>query len=134
MKKKRKKKILVDMSCTLLHHGHIRLIKKAKKFGDVYIALTSDSEIKKRKKIFPELNYSNRKEIVSSIKHVKGVIKSGFDISNDFLKKNKFDLLIHGSDNKNSIEKKYVKTFKRTKNVSSTILRKRASRNLKKIK
>ena len=84
--------------------------------------------------IFPELNYSNRKEVVSSIKHVKGVIKSGFDISNDFLKKNKFDLLIHGSDNKNSIEKKYVKTFKRTKNVSSTILRKRASRNLKKIK
>ena len=42
-----KKKILVDMSCTILHHGHIRLIKKASNYGNVYIALTTDKEIKK---------------------------------------------------------------------------------------
>ena len=28
------------MSATLIHHGHIRLIKKANKYGDVIIALT----------------------------------------------------------------------------------------------
>ena len=119
------------MSCTLIHHGHIRLIKKARKYGKVFIALTSDKEIKNKKKIFPELNYSNRKEIISSIKHVSGVIKSKFYITNNFLKKNKFDLLIHGSDNKNPVDKKYVKIFERTKNISSTIIRRRAVKNLR---
>ena len=37
-----KKKILVDMSAVIIHHGHIRLIKKASTFGEVYIALTTD--------------------------------------------------------------------------------------------
>ena len=41
------KNILVDMSATLLHHGHIRLLKKASKFGKVIVALTTDKEIKK---------------------------------------------------------------------------------------
>ena len=133
MKKKGKKvkRVLVDMSCTLFHHGHVRLIKKAKKYGKVYVALTSDEDIKKQKKIFPELNYSNRKEIISSIKYVSGIIKSKFIITNDFLRKNRFDLLIHGSDNHSLIEKKYIKTFKRTKNISSSILRKSAAKNLK---
>jgi len=132
MKKNKKfKRILVDMSCSLIHHGHIKLLKKAKKLGNVYVALTSDREIKKYKKINPELNYSNRKEIISSIKYVSGIIKSKFIITNDFLKKNRFDLLIHGSDNHSLIEKEYIKTFKRTKNISSSILRKRAGKNLK---
>ena len=43
----KKKLILVDMSATLIHHGHIRLIKKASELGEVVIALTSDEEIKK---------------------------------------------------------------------------------------
>ena len=133
MRKKNRKinRVLVDMSCTLIHHGHIRLIKKAKKYGKVFIALTSDKEIRNKKKIFPELNYSNRKEIISSIKYVSGIIKSKFIITNDFLRKNRFDLLIHGSDNHSLIEKEYIKTFKRTKNISSSILRKRAAKNLK---
>ena len=52
------KKILVDMSAVIIHTGHIRLINKAKKYGKVYIALTTDKEIKRTKKINPELNYS----------------------------------------------------------------------------
>ena len=133
MRRKNRKinRVLVDMSCTLIHHGHIRLIKKARKYGKVFVALTSDKEIKNKKKIFPELNYSNRKEIISSIKYVSGIIKSKFIITNDFLRKNRFDLLIHGSDNRSLIEKEYIKTFKRTKNISSSILRKRAVKNIK---
>ena len=30
-----KKKIMVDMSATLIHHGHIRLIKRAQKYGEL---------------------------------------------------------------------------------------------------
>ena len=36
-------RIMVDMSATLMHHGHIRLLKKAAELGDV-VALTSDAE------------------------------------------------------------------------------------------
>ena len=42
-------KVFVDLSCTLIHHGHIRLLKKASKFGKVIVGLTTDKEIKKHK-------------------------------------------------------------------------------------
>ena len=45
------------MSATLIHHGHIRLLKKASQIGKVIVALTKDSEIKKYKKYKPELNF-----------------------------------------------------------------------------
>ena len=65
IKKNKKKKIMVDMSATLIHHGHIRLIKKANKYGDVIIALTSDQEVKKSKGYMPELSFKFRREILS---------------------------------------------------------------------
>ena len=68
---KRKKRVLLDMSCSLIHHGHIRLIKKAARYGDLIISLTTDKDLKKFKKIYPELNFSQRKEILLSIKYVK---------------------------------------------------------------
>ena len=65
-----KKKILVDMSATLIHHGHIRLLKKASNLGDVIVALTKDSQIKKHKGYNPELKYKFRKEILNSSMHL----------------------------------------------------------------
>jgi len=41
------------------------------------------------------------------------------------LEKNRIDYLVHGDDNKNKIDKKYLKIFKRTKNISSSKLRKK---------
>ena len=132
MPKKKRKRIVVDMSATLVHHGHIRLIKKAKKFGKVIIALTKDSEIKKFKGYMPELNYSQRKEIISAIRYVDEVIPSNFFLDEKFLNKHKINFLIHGNDQNNKIDKKRVATFKRTKNISSTILRRKAIKCLKK--
>jgi len=130
-KRNKKKRVLVDMSASILHHGHIRLIKKAKKYGDVYIALTSDKEIKKFKNINTELRFAHRKEILLSIKYISGVIKSKAIIDNNFFRKHRFDLLVHGSDNKNLVDKKYVKTLKRTNGISSTKIRKISFKNLK---
>ena len=59
-----KKKVLVDLSCTILHHGHVRLLKKASKLGKVVVALTVDKDIKKNKGYIPELKYNFRKEIL----------------------------------------------------------------------
>ena len=33
-------RVMVDMSVTLLHHGHIRLLKKAAEYGEVVVGLT----------------------------------------------------------------------------------------------
>jgi glycerol-3-phosphate cytidylyltransferase len=121
---KKNKKILVDMTCSIIHHGHIRLLKKAFKYGSVIIALTSDKDVVKYKKFKPALNFQQRKEILSSIKYVSKVIKSSYFITESFLIKHDIDYLVHGNDNKNKIPKKYLKIFEKTKNISSTILRK----------
>ena len=124
--KKTKKRILVDMSVTILHYGHIRLLKKAAAYGKVIVGLSSDKDIKKFKGYIPELNYAQRKEIVSSIKYVKEVVKVNYHISKKDLRKYKIDLLIHGNDLKNIIDKQKIKILKRTKNISSSELRKKS--------
>ena len=72
---------MIDMSSTLIHHGHVRLIKKARKFGDLIIGLTTDKQIKKHKGYLPELNYKFRREILSEIKGVKKVVPSDWLIT-----------------------------------------------------
>lgn len=129
-----KKKILVDMSATLLHHGHIRLLKKASKLGTVTVALTKDSEIRKYKGFNPELKYKNREEILKSIKFVKKVIPSPFIINMSFLRRHNIDYLIHGHDNKNLIDKKKLIIFKRTRLISSSDIRKIIIKNFRKYK
>ena len=131
-KKRLKKKILLDMTCSIIHHGHIRIINKASKFSDLYIGLTKDNDIKSKKKFIPEIKFKFRKEILENIKNVKKVIPSNFEITQKFLDKNKIDILVQGSDYKNKRLFKNVKiiTFPRTKNISSTIIRKLAKKNV----
>ena len=120
------------MSCTLIHHGHIRLIKKAKRYGDIIIGLTTDKQIKKFKGYYPELSYKFRKEILSEIKGVKKVVPTDWLIKQKYLDKHKVDILVSGSDYKNRKFKTKTINFKRTKAISSTLLRKKASKILKK--
>ena len=117
------KNILVDMSATIIHHGHIRLLKKASQLGLVTIALTIDEEILKYKGYYPELKFQERKEILESIKYVDKVIPSPWKLDLFFFKNTGADFLIHGNDNKNDIPKKYLKIYKRTEGVSSSIIR-----------
>ena len=118
------------MSCSIIHHGHIRLIKKAAKYGDLIISLTSDKDLKKFKKIQPELNFHQRKEILSSVRYVKKVILGNFILDQKFLDKNNIDIVIQGSDYKERKFSNKVVTFERTKNISSTIIRRVAKKNI----
>ena len=127
---KRKKRVLLDMSCSLIHHGHIRLIKKAARYGDLIISLTTDKDLKKFKKIYPELNFSQRKEILLSIKYVKKVIPGNFILNQQFLDKNNIDIVVQGSDYKKREFSNKVVTFSRTKNISSTMIRRLAKKNI----
>ena len=117
------KKILVDMSATLIHHGHIRLLKKASELGTVIVALTTDEEILKKKGYTPELTYESRKEILEAIRYVDKVVPSKWKIEESFFDELGIDLLVHGDDNSNDIMEDRLVIFERTKGISSTILR-----------
>lgn len=114
---------MVDMSATLIHHGHIRILKEAKKYGRVVIALTTDEEILKAKGFVPELRYNFRREILESIKYVDEVIPSNWLIDESFLDLHKIDLLVHGDDNTNLISKERILILPRTSGISSSFLR-----------
>ena len=125
------RKIMVNLSVTLIHHGHIRILKKARKYGKVVVALVTDKEIKKFKGYQPEMSYSQRKEVVQSIRYVNKVVPSKFILTDKFLNRYKIDFLVHGDDNINRVNKKRLLVFRRTKNISSYLLRKRTIKCLK---
>ena len=118
-------RILVDMSATLFHHGHVRLLKKASESGLVVVALTSDADIQKIKGYVPEIAFEGRKEILESIRFVSEVIESPWLIDDNFLITHKIDFLVHGDDNVNLIPEEKLKIFPRTEGISSTIIRDR---------
>ena len=93
-----------------------------------------NSGLKKFKGYFPEINYLQRKEILESICYVYKVVPSNFIINYEFLKEHKADLLIHGNDNKNKLNKKKILIFKRTSGISSSLLRKETLKIIKNIK
>ena len=114
---------MVDMSCTLLHHGHIRLLKKAADLGEVIVALTTDDEVLKQKGYTPDLCFDERREILLAIKYVSDVIPSKWLIDNKYIIENKIDILVHGDDNSNEISACELVIFPRTIGVSSFGLR-----------
>ena len=117
---------MVDMSATIIHHGHIRLLKRAKKFGYLIVGLTSDQEILKCKGYKPELTFSERSEILKSIKYVDEIVETNWLITNQTLEKYKIDILIHGLDNLFKSDKYEVINFPRTEGVSSSEIRLKA--------
>jgi 2-aminoethylphosphonate-pyruvate transaminase len=122
-------RVMVDMSATLVHFGHVRLLKKAKecmpdKNVKVVVGLTSDEEIRNIKLYKPELNFEERKEMLEGIRYVDEVVSTPWLITQKVLDDNKIDYLVHGSDNSNDIENIIV--FPRTEGVSSEELRARA--------
>lgn len=121
------KYVVVDMSATIIHHGHIRLLKHAANFGLVRVALTTDEEVKHHKGYQPELGYEQRKEILESIRFVHDVVPSPWLLNDEFLSKIECRLLIHGDDNQNIIRKHELLVVPRTVGISSSDMRKRSA-------
>ena len=122
------KRVMVDMSATLIHHGHIRLLRAAKKYGHVVVALTTDEEIRKQKGYEPEMDLASRRELLEAIRYVDEVVPSPWLIEQDFLDRHRIDLLIHGSDNTNPIDQDRLLVLPRTSGISSSIIRGRVLR------
>ncbi len=128
-----KKRVMVDMSATFIHHGHIRLLKKASQYGDVIVGLTTDNEILKKKGYRPELSFKHRKEVLEALECVSEVVPTPWLIDQSVLDRFNVDILMHGDDNSNLIHKDQLKILPRTSGISSTDIRNRVVQSLTQI-
>ena len=119
------KRVMVDMSATLIHHGHVRILRAAAQLGRVIVALTTDDEVRHRKGYDPELGYEARKEILESIRYVAEVVPSPWMLDDAFLDQHQIDLLVHGNDNSNLIRPERLVIVPRTQGISSSLVRAR---------
>jgi phosphoenolpyruvate phosphomutase / 2-hydroxyethylphosphonate cytidylyltransferase len=133
---KTKKNVYVGLSVDIIHEGHINILKTANKYGDVTVGLLTDEAIASYKNI-PHLDYKRRKIIVQNIKYVKKVIPQNTLSYVANLNLIKPDIVVHGDDWKQGVQKQtrkdVIKTLKKwsgkliepkyTKNISSTIIK-----------
>ena len=71
---KKNKLVYVSMGADILHSGHLNVIKKAKKYGKVVVGLFTDQAIGEYKN-FPLIDYSQRLEIMKSIKGIYKIVQ-----------------------------------------------------------
>lgn len=105
--KKKDKKIVFTNGCfDLLHTGHIRYLKKAKKLGDVLIVgINSDNSIKRLKGDGrPIVSQNDRAELLSEFSFVDFITIFKENTPLNIIKKILPDVLVKGSDwKKNNI-------------------------------
>jgi phosphoenolpyruvate mutase len=130
---KKKKTVYVSLACDILHSGHLNLIDKAQKYGDVIIGLLSDSAIAEYKDL-PILNFNERYKIVKNLKNVNKIVTQDTWDFSEVINKLKPNYILHGDDWKKGIQakqrEKVIKILKKnngrlieipyTKNISSS--------------
>ena len=137
-KKKILKKVFVSMCADGLHHGHINILKKAKKYGTVMVGLMTDKGIRSYKKKDSLIKYKDRKKILNHINLIDKIVPiTGLNFS-AVAKKYKVNIWVHGDDWKKGPQSKHreklINIMKKmkgrvidvpyTKKISSTMLAK----------
>ena len=121
------KRVLTYGTFDLLHHGHIRILQRAKALGDFLVVAVSTDEFNagKGKEAFHD--YETRKEIVEAIRYVDLVIpEKSWDQKVDDVKKYDIDIVVMGDDWADSDRFDYLKDYcdlvflPRTEGISTT--------------
>ncbi|MCK5606490.1 isocitrate lyase/phosphoenolpyruvate mutase family protein, partial [Candidatus Pacearchaeota archaeon] len=92
------------MSADLIHPGHLNIISKARKLGEVTVGVLTDAAIASYKRL-PYLTYDQRKIVVENLVGVNRVVPQD---SLDYipnLQKLKPDYVVHGDDWKTGIQR-----------------------------
>jgi cytidyltransferase-like protein len=129
----KKKIVYIGMAADLIHQGHINIIHKGEKYGEVIVGVLTDEAIAsyKRKPIIP---FNQRMFLLKNLKGVKKVIPQKTLDYEENLLRIKPDVVIHGNDWKVGAQKeqrkKVIKLLKKwdgkliepkyTKGISST--------------
>jgi len=82
----------------LFHIGHLNLLKRCAKLGDVIVALLSDKAILKYRGHKPVIPFEERKKIIESLSCVSKVIKSDNLHTKKEILKYKPDFVVVGTD------------------------------------
>ena len=105
--------VFVPMAIDFLHHGHINILIKAKKYGNVIVGLMTDSGIKSYKGTKPIISFKNRLKILNHISMISYILPlSGLKYVH-FAKKFRFDFFVHGSDWKTNVQSDERKKLKK---------------------
>lgn len=121
------KRVLTYGTFDLLHYGHIRLIKRAKKLGDYLIVALSTDEFNNIKGKKAYHNYKTRKKMLEAIRYVDLVIpEENWEQKQKDIEEYKVDIVVMGDDWKDSDKFDYLKDkcelvfLKRTEGISTT--------------
>lgn len=97
IKKIKRPIVLIPMAADLIHHAHINIINRGKKYGSVIIGLMTDKGLESYKGK-PIIKYHNRKKIINALKNVDYVIPLNGLVYSEIAKKIKCEYFIHGTD------------------------------------
>ncbi len=119
------KKVITYGTFDLFHLGHLRILERAKSFGDYLVVAVSSDEfnsVKGKKCVYP---FDHRAKIVDAIKYVDKVIaEHNWEQKIEDIKKHNIDIFVMGEDwdGKFDFLKEYcdVVYLDRTKNISTT--------------
>jgi glycerol-3-phosphate cytidylyltransferase len=121
------KRVLTYGTFDLVHHGHIRLLQRAKALGDYLVVAVSTDEFNASKGKKAYHDYASRKEIVESIRYVDLVIpETSWGQKIDDVKRYDIDVVVMGDDWAGSDRFDYLKDYcelvflPRTEGVSTT--------------
>lgn len=104
------KRVLTYGTFDLLHHGHIRLLKRAKALGDYLVVAVSTDEFNAGKGKTSYHDYALRKEILESVRYVDLVIpETTWEQKLDDVKAYAIDVVVMGDDWADSDRFDYLK-------------------------
>jgi glycerol-3-phosphate cytidylyltransferase len=93
------RRVLTYGTFDLLHHGHVRLLRRARALGDFLIVALSTDEFNalKGKKAYHD--YATRKEVLEAVRYVDLVIpESSWDQKADDVRDHDIDVVVMGDD------------------------------------
>ena len=100
MEEKNTKIVITFGTFDLFHIGHLRLLKRAKSYGNrLVVGVSSDSLNVAKKAKKPIIPQHHRMEIIKAISGVDEVfVEESLKLKPDYIKKYKADILVMGND------------------------------------
>lgn len=119
------KKVITYGTFDLFHYGHLKILERAKSYGDWLIVAVSTDEFNALKGKVCTYSYEHRSKIVEAIKYVDQVIpENKWEQKIQDVRKYDVDIFIMGNDWEGKFDflKEYCEVvyLERTKNVSTT--------------
>jgi glycerol-3-phosphate cytidylyltransferase len=108
----------------LFHHGHLRILERAKQLGDILVVgVSTDEFTTKKKNRKPIFTFEERRNIIAGLKCVDFVFpEESLELKDTYVKKYKADVLVMGDDWKGKFDgyAEEVVYLERTPEISTT--------------